>query len=446
MKSEVFCYFLLWAVLGANSTIAQTGAYTFSTLAGLSGTNGSADGTNATARFSSPSGLTVDGAGNLYVSDLLNNTIRKIKPIDTNWVVTTIAGQVGMPGSADGTNNSALFDKPNDVAVDRAGNVFVADHYNHTIRKLTASGTNWIVTTIAGLAGVSGTANGTNADARFWSPTGIAIGTNNHLYVTDTANFTVREIIPEGTNWVVSTIAGVALNAGFTDGTNGGAQFDYPYGIAVAGAGRLYVADWGNHAIREVLAIGEDWAVHTIAGGSGMMGSADGPGSVATFDFPNDICVDQTGALYVTDQDNNTIRKIVGSGTNWTVSTIGGLALQVGDSDGVGNAARFRRPWGITIDSAGTLYVADYGNQTIRSGVFLPGLGISVVSGQIVLSWPKAAGAYVAETRSTLAADAAWSVLTTPSVTNGPNVMVVDQPRTVPAFYRLQKVVDSQSP
>lgn len=446
MKSDALCCLLFWAMFGACSTKAQTGAYAFTTLAGLAGTSGSADGTNDEARFYFPAGVAVDNSGSLYVSDILNHTIRKITPVSTKWVVTTIAGQAGTPGSDDGTNGSALFDRPNGVAVDKAGNLFVADHYNHTIRKLTPRGTNWIVTTIAGLAGVSGTANGANADARFWSPTGIAVSTNEHLYVTDTANSTVREIVPSGTNWVVSTIAGVALNPGFLDGTNGGAQFDYPYGITINNAGHLFVVDWGNNAIREVFGIGPDWVVRTIAGTSGLLGSADGQGSLATFNLPNSIVVDQAGALYVTDQSNDTIRKVVGSGTNWTVSTVGGRAVQAGNTDGLGSDARFNDPWGIAVGVAGQLYVTDYGNQTIRSGLFLPALGLSMLAGQITLSWPALAGDYAVQTSSALHAGAVWTLLTTAPVTNGFNVFQVDEARMSPVFYRLQKVQVSPSP
>ena len=447
MKSDVLCCVLLCAVIGAWTAEGQNGEYAFTTIAGLVGTNGSANGTNNAALFNFPAGIAVDSSGNLFVADILNHTIRKLTQVNSNWVVTTIAGQVGMPGSADGTNQSAQFDRPNGVAIDRAGNLIVVDHYNHTIRKLSPVGTNWVVSTIAGLAGVTGNADGTNSDARFWSPTGVTVGTNGHIYVTDTANFTVREIVPSGTNWVVGTIAGVALNYGFADGTNGGAQFDFPFGITSDSANRLYVADWGNNAIRVVEAFGQDWAVSTLAGNSGATGTNDGPGWLASFNSPTGICLDLSGALYVADQENNTLRKLVGSGTNWVVSTIGGVPSALGGyADGLGTNALFRRPWGITVDTSGTLYLADYDNQAIRSGTFIPALAIRFAAGQALLSWTSTAGNYAPEVSAGLGARAAWAGLANTPVTNGLNVSVSDPLRTTPAFYRLIKVQSGPSP
>src|SRR5205085_12040333 len=135
--------------------------------------------------------------------------------------------------------------------------------------------------------------------ARFYSPTGIAVSQAERLYVTDTANFTIREVAPAGTNWVVSTPAGLALNYGFVDGTNDLAEFDFPYGISASAASVLYVADWGNHAIRQMTQFGRDWVVTTIAGLSGTMGSSDGIGSKAKFNFPNGIAVDNQETVYV---------------------------------------------------------------------------------------------------------------------------------------------------
>ena len=139
------------------------------TIAGSPRSYGSADGTNGAAQFYLyyTSGIAVDTNGNLYVADQRNDTIRKIRPVGTNWVVTTIAGSAGISGSADSTNNAARFDYPAGVAVDTYGNLYVSDYLNDTIRKMTPVGTNWVVTTIAGSAGGSGSADGTGATALF---------------------------------------------------------------------------------------------------------------------------------------------------------------------------------------------------------------------------------------------------------------------------------------
>lgn len=423
----------------ASSASGQSGLYLFSTVAGSVNATGPADGTNDTAQFNFPGGIAVDAAGIVYVCDILNHTLRRVAPVGSNWVVSTVTGLAGMPGAADGTNSEATFDRPNGVALDSSGNIFVADHYNHTIRKIKLVGTNWVVTTIAGLAGVHGNDDGTNNDSRFWSPTGIAVDTAGNLFVTDTANFTIREIMPSGTNWVVSTIAGLPLNFGFADGTNTEAQFNYPYGIATDAAGNVYVADSGNNAIRQLQAVGKEWVVTTIAGTSGGMGSNDGPGIFATFNFPNSLCADPMGNVFVTDQSNDTIRKLSKAGKDWMVSTIGGATLKAGSTDGYGSDARFKHPWGIAACGVGRIYVADYGNQTIREGVFLPGLRVSLSLQRVILTWPAEAMDYVAEASSSLGADALWSGFTNTPGTNGQNLLLIDVPGSGNKFYRLKK-------
>jgi sugar lactone lactonase YvrE len=442
-KSSRNCLLLALGVWSAWIAAVHGQSYSFTTIAGMAGVSGTNDGANGEARFFCPSELTVDRAGVIYVSDMLNHAIRKITPVGTNWVVSTVAGLPGAVGAADGTNSDARFDRPVGVKVDGQGNLFVADLYNHTIRKIAPIGTNWVVTTIAGLAAVHGSSDGTNSDARFWSPRGVAVDSSNRVYVVDSANFTIRGITPFGTNWVVTTLAGLALSYGFADGKNERARFNTPFGITADSDGRLFVADFGNDAIRQITPVGTDWVTATIAGFSGTMGTNDGSGRQAMFNFPNGIDVDRGGNVYLTDQSNHTIRKMAPAGNGWTVSTLGGAPLVSGSADGTGGDARFNRPWGIAVDGAGNLFIADYLNHTIRKGTLLlppvPALGIAEISNEVVLSWPAATTNFVLETAGGLAAGVPWTALTNGVVVSGENCFVTNSVGGPAAFYRLRK-------
>src|SRR5689334_14822002 len=266
-------------------------------LAGDIGGPGNADDTGTAARFYTPTSVTVDDAGNVYVADLDNQTIRKI---NAAGVVTTLAGTAGMVGSADGTGPDARFNSPNGVAVDSAGNVYVADRDNYTIRKVSAAG---VVTTLAGNAGMSGSADGTGPDARFNSPTGVTVDTAGNVYVADLGNQTIRKITTAG---VVTTLAGTAGMMGSADATGPDARFSNPYGVTVDTAFNVYVADRGNETIRQVTTTG---VVTTLAGSAGMSGSADATGTDARFKSPTGVTVDSMGNVYVADWGNYTIRK-----------------------------------------------------------------------------------------------------------------------------------------
>jgi sugar lactone lactonase YvrE len=188
------------------------------TIAGLATNWGSADGTNSDARFDSPDGVAVDTSGNLYVAEYGNSTIRKVAPVGTtNWVTSTIAGSAGHRGSADGTNSAARFYIPMGVAVDSAGNVYVADSYNHTIRKVSAVGTNWVTSTIGGTATNIGSADGIGSDARFHYPMGVAVDTNGNLYVADTYNNTIRLGVPLDVLTISKETANVNFNPAKTN-------------------------------------------------------------------------------------------------------------------------------------------------------------------------------------------------------------------------------------
>ncbi|HTT42639.1 MAG TPA: NHL repeat-containing protein [Steroidobacteraceae bacterium] len=334
-----------------NNTIRKidsAGAVT--TLAGTAGVTGSADGTGPAASFNAPWGLATDSAGNVYVADSNNNTIRKVTPAG---VVTTLAGTAGVSGSADGIGASASFLWPVGVATDAADNVYVA--VNDTIRKITPAG---VVTTLAGTAGVTGSADGVGAAARFWDPIGIATDSAGNLYVADYSTAIIRKVTAGG---VVTTLAGTAGVAGSADGIGAAARFYGPTSLATDNAGNLYVADWYDNAIRKVTSSG---VVTHLAGGSVLeSGSTDGSAAMARFSGPMGVATDSAGNVYVADEFNNEVRKVTPEGE---VTTVAGTASVVGNADGTGAAASFAAPEGVAADRTGTLYVADTGNRSIR--------------------------------------------------------------------------------
>jgi alpha-tubulin suppressor-like RCC1 family protein len=294
--------------------------------------------------------------------------------VDPALMVTTFAGTANVIGNADGTGSAAQFVWPTGGAIDGSGKLFVADTVNCTIRKVTPAG---VVSTLAGFPGNSGSADGASSAAQFSYPRGVATDGSGCLYVADTYNSTIRRVTPAG---VVTTIAGVAGHVGSTDGSGSVALFNYPSGIVADGSGNTYVADTNNHTIRKVTPVG---VVTTVAGTGGLSGSADGIGTGAQFNSPQNIAIDATGNLYVTDTNNSTIRKVTPAGV---VTTIAGLAGYYSDSsDGTGSAARFAQPSGIAVDFAGNLYVTD-GNYTIRritpSGVVTTVAGVAGYCGR----------------------------------------------------------------
>jgi sugar lactone lactonase YvrE len=295
--------------------------YSITSFAGNTNVTTGVDGTGDAATFNGPYAVAIDAAKNLYVSDTVNNTIRKITPLR---VVTTLAGTAGIAGTTDATGAAARFNFPVGLAVDSAGNVYVADSKNLTIRKITPAGA---VTTFAGSALQLGATNGQGAAARFFLPYGVAVDSAGNVYVAEGGNHLIRKITPDGT---VSTLAGSAMQAGFTDGAGGAARFNTPFGLTIDAGGNLYVADSGNNAIRRVTPAG---VVTTVAGLNGPAGSLDGPSAVARFNQPRGVSIDASGNLYVADYGNATVRHITPGGI---VTTLAGSAGIVGSTNSVG--------------------------------------------------------------------------------------------------------------
>ena len=283
----------------ANHTIRKIAAGgAVSTFAGGAGVPGSTNATGTSARFNSPSGIAVDASGVVYVADTANHTIRKIT---SAGVVTTFAGAVGLTGYTDATGTTARFNAPVGLAVDSLGNVFVCDTGNHIIRKITSAG---VVTTVAGSPGLSGTTNANGMSARFNAPQGIALDSAGNLYVADSGNHAIRRIASNGD---VTTFAGLPGTSGSTDATGSAARLNNPKGITLDTAGVIHVADTGNHTIRKITSAG---SVTTVAGLAGTSGTANGAGTTARFNAPAGIVSTPDGInVYVADTASHTIRR-----------------------------------------------------------------------------------------------------------------------------------------
>jgi len=337
------CLPLFWLSLALVSLAVQPASaqpFAFTNFAGLPRTSGTADGTGSAARFNQTAGIAVGAAGSLFVGDQNNHTIRKITPAG---VVTTFAGAAGQAGYVDGPVAIARFNEPYFLAFDAAGNLYVSELGNHTIRKITPEGVvstfaggggqfnrpiglafdaadnlyvadsaqhairivtpGGLVLTLAGALGNSGSNDGSATTARFYFPVGLALDAEGNIFVSDAGNDTVRKI---SSNGVVTTLAGAPGQKADTDGSGSVARFYQPSGICLAADGNLIVADPGNSTIRRITPAG---VVTTIAGLARQAGTADGIGAAARFFNPGYVAFDAAGALFVSDPFNHRISR-----------------------------------------------------------------------------------------------------------------------------------------
>jgi sugar lactone lactonase YvrE len=343
------------------------------TVAGNGSSSFAGDGGAATsASLDEPQGASLDAFGNLYIADCLNNRIRKV---DLNGIITTVAGKNGANYSGDGgaATNAFLYN-PSGVSADAFGNLFVADTDNERLRKVALNG---IITTVAGNGAAAYAGDGGLAtNASLYYPTGAALDAAGNLYVADSENGCVREVNTAG---IITTVAGNGTNGYAGDGgcaTN--AELSFPNGVALDASNNLYIADRGNERIRRV---GTNGIISTVVG-NGARGYA-GDGGLATsanLDYPEGVVLDAMGNLYIADMNNERIRKVDPSGVITTVAG-GGHGPGTGDG-GTATNATLDEPLAVALDAVGNLYVADRNNQRIREIHFagLPTLSFTNLS------------------------------------------------------------------
>jgi len=331
--------------------------YTIATVAG-NGTNGYSgdDGPATGAQLYDPHGVALDKSGNLYIADQLNSRIRKVSPAGT---ITTVAGKgtIGYSGDGSAATSAELY-HPCGLALDSAGNLYIADAASNVIRKLSTNGT---IATVAGnhTAGYAGD-GGAATSASLNEPLGVAVDAAGNIYIADSFNSRIRVVAANGT---ITTVAGNGFTGRSGDGGAAtSATLNRPQGVAVDAAGNLYIADTDNHVVRKVAV---DGTISTLAGNGTRGYSGDGgPATRAALLYPKSLVVDAAGNLYIADTFNSRIRVVAAGGTITTVAGSGVLGDR-GDG-GPAASAQLKFPSGVALDAAGNLYIADTQNSRIR--------------------------------------------------------------------------------
>ncbi|WP_416483225.1 RICIN domain-containing protein [Streptomyces sp. CL12] len=341
----------------ATTTGGENAAPPISTVAGDGTAGPKGDGGPAvSAQVDRPIGIAMDRTGTLYVADYGGHRVRRIT---TDGKISTVAGTgSGTFGGDGGPATSAQLKNPCGVAVDKEGNLYIADSENYRVRKVTVDGK---ISTVVG-AGTSTTSGdgGPATAARLNRPTGVAVDDDGVLYIADYSGHRIRRITTDGR---ISTVAGTgSANFGGDGGPATSAQLRNPYGVTVDGEGNLYIADRGNHRIRKVTA---DGRISTVAGtGSASYGGDGGPATSAQLNNPFATVVDSTGAFCIADYGNHAVRKVTADGV---ISTVAGTGTGgIAGDDGPAAEAQLKNPAGVAVDCVDTLYIADHNNNRVR--------------------------------------------------------------------------------
>jgi uncharacterized protein (TIGR03437 family) len=353
-----FCLICLLCTVTRPGHAQVVPGYYITTVVGVGSAGMSGDGgAGVSAQLQSPASVAGDEFGNLYVADTFNDRIRKVTP---DGAIATFAGGAGTGYSSGdgGAATSAGLSHPNGVALDRSGTPYIADTVGNTVRKVSAGGT---ITRVAGTgaAGFSGD-GGAAADAALNTPIGVALDAAGNLYIADTMNQRIRRV---GTDGKITTVAGNG-SAGFygDGGAATDASLNRPQQVTLDSGGNLYIADTFNHRIRKVT---PDGAIRTIAGNGIARDSGDGgPATAASLNYPKGIAIDASGNLFIADCFNGRIRLVTEDGRISTVA--GNGALGYGGDGGKAIGAKLQFPSGVAVGMLGNIYVADTGNHRIR--------------------------------------------------------------------------------
>jgi sugar lactone lactonase YvrE len=331
---------------GAIATVAGTGAAGYV----------SDGGPGALTKLYLPEGLALDKDGNLYIADRANHRVRKVSP---SGIITTVAGN-GEAGyiSDGGPAIATRLHNPVDVAIDDAGNLYIADIYNNRVRKVSPSG---IITTVAGNGEAGYVSDGGPAIAtKLHHPHGLALDREGNLFISEWSGHRVRKVNRSG---IITTVAGNGIAGYVSDGGPAIAtRLQNPDGLVFDRQGNLYIAEYGNHRVRKVTPSG----IITTFAGNGTAGyvSDGGPAIATRLHSPRRMAVDETGNVYISDSDNQRIRRVDPDGIITTVAG-NGTAGYV-DDGGPAATTRIYQPQGVALDRAGNLYIADYSNQRVR--------------------------------------------------------------------------------
>jgi sugar lactone lactonase YvrE len=343
---------ILFPAPGDIDTVAGYGT------AGHSGDNGLA----TAADLNSPHNVAIDAAGDIYIADMGNNRIREVTA--STGIITTVAGNgtAGYSGDGGAATSAELY-YPTGVALDAAGNIYIADIGNNLIRKVTVSTGD--ISTVAGnhTEGYSGD-GGPATKAEMNSPYDVAVDTSGNIYISDSNNYRIREVT--ASTGIITTVAGTGVGGYSGDGgpaTN--AKITEPMGLVLDASGSIYFADWGNVRIRKVAVSSGD--ISTVAGNGSEGYSGDGgPATAAQLYYPYGVAVDAAGNIYIADDANDRIRRVTVSTGDIDTVAGNGTAGYFGDG-GAATSAALKYPYGVAVDTANNIYIADEGNNRIRA-------------------------------------------------------------------------------